>query len=151
MKTTLFVLCILVNFSIGTLSGQNFRIYPIPSFNVFVEGTVWFQETVPFNSKAKRVINVHIYSTKASDSTNCSAEVLIYSLDHQDVLGPYTVNCGETLSVEIDDREWGVSVTPFTPVEVSVWVDLQDLLKKMTGSLPGKEEGLCNHDQKTEP
>jgi len=99
------------------------------------------------NTKAKRIINIHIKTTNKSDSIPCFAEVTIYSLDHQDVLGPYTVNCGETLSVEIDNREWGVSVTSFTPVEVSVWIDSQGQLKNMSGLIiQPKENEICDPD-----
>jgi hypothetical protein len=53
--------------------------------------------------------------------TNCEATVWVYNLDQNTVLGPYTVNCGETLTVEIDEREWGVLVESEEGVIVDVW------------------------------
>ncbi len=147
MKTVCFILCFIVCISINSLSGQVVKIYPIPSYNVLVESSAIFQEMLPSFNKAKREIKIHIIPSLKSDSIPCFAEVTIYSLDHQTVLGPYTVNCGETLSVEIDDREWGVSVTSNTPVDVSVWVDTSSKLKERTGSLvQSKEQEICNPD-----
>jgi len=38
------------------------------------------------------------------------------------VLGPYTVYAGETLDVEIDEREWGVLVQTTYEIQVDVWI-----------------------------
>jgi hypothetical protein len=147
MKTICFILCFIVFISINPLSGQVVKIYPIPSYNVLVESSAIFQEMLPSNNKAKREIKVHIFPSHKSDSIPCFAEVTIYSLDHQTVLGPYTVNCGETLSVEIDEREWGVAVTSYNPVDVSVWIDTSSKLKERTESIiPSKEQEICNPD-----
>ena len=147
MKTICFVLCLIVCISINPLSGQDIKFYPIPSFNVIVDPSANFQEISITNTKARREEHVHIAHANNPDTTSCYAEVTIYSLDHQDVLGPYTVNCEETLSVEIDDREWGVIVTSIIKVKVSVWIDLEGQLKKMTGSfMHSKEQEICDPD-----
>jgi len=147
MKTKCFILCFIVCIFINPISGQVVKIFPIPSYNVLVESSAIFQEMLPSFNKAKREIKVHIFPSHKSDSIPCLAEVTIYSLDHQTVLGPYTVNCGETLSVEIDDREWGVSVTSLIPVEVSVWIDVLQKLKTMPGLIaPTRENEICDPD-----
>jgi len=148
MKTVFFVLCFIVFISVNPLSGQDFKFYPIPSFNVLVDPAAIFQDMQGgSNSKAKREIIVHTKKSNKSDSSSCFASVTLYTLDHQTILGPYTVNCDETLSVEIDDRDWGVSVTSLTEIEVSVWIELQGLLKKMNNPLaPQKEQEVCEPD-----
>jgi len=40
-----------------------------------------------------------------------------------DTLGPYLVQCGETLTVEIDEREWGVLVETGSETLVDVWIE----------------------------
>jgi len=138
-----------VCFFTSPLSGQNHQSYPIPSFNVLVETSAVFQEITeitPSNIDGIRVIHVHINAPQKTDTCTCTAEVLIYSLDHQSVLGPYSVECGTTLSVEIDAREWGVLVTTKTPVDVSVWID-QGLLDKVNRSLfQSRANEFCKPD-----
>ena len=138
MKTTLFTLCIVLCLFTSNVCGQISKPYPIPSYNVLVQTNAAFQETSIPTNKGKRNINVHPKPLQSTDSSSCFCIVLIYSLDKQDVLGPYTVNCSETLTVPIDEREWGVLVTSDTPVEVSVWIDEGSLLKK-TGTIPSKQ------------
>ena len=50
-------------------------------------------------------MNVHVKPKSIADSGSCGATVLIYSLDHETILGPYYINCNETLSIPIDERE----------------------------------------------
>lgn len=57
---------------------------------------------------------------------NCTATVWVYSLDQTTVLGPYTVTCGQTLSVPIDERQWGVLVESEEEVIVDVWIEAGD-------------------------
>jgi|GEM_PF-709751 hypothetical protein len=152
MKTMYFTFILMVCILCSSLSGENVRIYPIPSYNVLVETSALFQENIPGNCKARRKINVHINTSSKPDSIPCIAEVYIYSLDHQDVLGPYYVNCGETLSVEIDDREWGTTVTTTIPVEVSVWIDLLGEKKNSDKSfLPETLRNPGKYDQNLKP
>jgi hypothetical protein len=89
-------------------------------------GYAWFQENgTAFNldgTREKRDAHVRILP-RASESPDCQAQVWLYSLDGLDILGPYTVLCGETLTVEIDDREWGVLVQTDAAVLVDVWIE----------------------------
>lgn len=57
---------------------------------------------------------------------SCTATVWVYSLDQTTVLGPYTVTCGQTLSVPIDERQWGVLVESEEEVIVDVWIETGD-------------------------
>lgn len=102
---------------------QNYPTYPIPSFNISVSQLANFQESDPTSvtdqTRGKRQVNVQVRS--GSDNGPCDATVWIYTLDRTTILGPYNVNCGETLTVEIDDREWGVLVESDYTIEVDVW------------------------------
>jgi len=146
MKTICFTLFFILCVFTSPLLGQIRISYPIPSFDVLVVNSAVFQENTPSNTKAKRVIHVRINVAQKTDTSTCIAEVLIYSLDHQSVLGTYNVECGTTLSVEIDDREWGVSVTSKTPVDVSVWIDQGFLNKENNLTFQIKADDFCKPD-----
>lgn len=101
--------------------------YPIPSFNIPVDsGYARFQENIhPINADAplgKRDAHV-IITSRGPETSGCQAQVWLYSLDGLDILGPYTVMCGETLTVEIDERAWGVLVQTEYDVLVDVWIE----------------------------
>ena len=104
-------------------NAQNIPTYPIPSYNVEVNGYANFREgTVthnPDSPEEKRVVNVEVRIPAINQ--DCQATVWIYTLDYTTVLGPYTVNCNEPLSIPVDDREWGVLVETNEPLSVSVW------------------------------
>jgi len=97
--------------------------YPIPSYNVPVNGTATFQETItdPNSPPAARGERVLIVRVKGSSSS--LATIWVYSLDGQDRLGPFYAYGGETVSVPIDEREWGVIVQCEDPIEVDVWIE----------------------------
>jgi len=115
---------------------QNGKPYPIPSFNVLVNGEANFQETNcnPGNPvKEKSTIHIRIHP-KTLETDSCYGTVWIYSLDGQIVLGPYSLNCGETLSVQIDSsREWGVFVISNIELVIDVWID-ENLMKPIPDS-----------------
>ena len=104
---------------------QVIPIYPIPSFNIDVNGYANFRENRQSESlmqtEGKRVIDVEV-KTPSGDE-NCQATVWVYSLDYTIVLGPFTVNCSEPLSVTIDNREWGVLIESNEELIVDVWFD----------------------------
>jgi hypothetical protein len=109
--------------STAGLSGQTIPNYPIPSYNISVDGYSNFanlHSNSENNSKGRRDVNIHLKSGPVTD-TNCVATVWVYRLDQSAVLGPFTVNCGETLVVGIDDGEWGVLVESDYEVIVDVW------------------------------
>ena len=107
---------ILLSGSFQWVSGQN----PIPSFNVPVYHLANFQESQP--PKGKRDMNVIIHGVEVPYSDTCKATVWVYSLDRNDILGPYTLYNEETLSVGIDDREWGVIIESEDHVTADVWI-----------------------------
>lgn len=123
MKNTLGFLILFLFMVISGLNGQTVPNYPIPSYNVTVNGYANFanlHSSTGDNTKGKRQVNIHLKAGPMSD-TNCVATVWVYRLDQSAVLGPFTVNCGETLVVEIDDGEWGVLVESEEVVIVDVW------------------------------
>ena len=103
--------------------GQKIPVYPIPSSQVPVNGNAIFsqdiQGTAITPTEGKKEIKVQVNSV--AGLPNCQATVWIYTLDRTTILGPYIVNCGETLTVEIDDREWGVLVESENDILVDVW------------------------------
>jgi hypothetical protein len=122
------ILCFLFILSLSGLSGsfaQKLPTYPIPSYNVTVDSLANFRELTNSETSdvcdGKREINVQV---KPKGGTGlCSATVWIYSIDQSTILGPYMVSCGSTLTIEIDDREWGVLVESEDEVLVDVWIE----------------------------
>ena len=110
----------------GAVSGQSIWPYPIPSYQVSVIGLARFCESgININAKApaaKRDGIVKVY-TRNPEITDCRAKVWWYSLDGLDILGPYAVLCGETLTVEIDERAWGVLIETGSETLVDVWIE----------------------------
>jgi hypothetical protein len=108
--------------------GQNLKPFPIPSWQVPIDSgaTARFQEPKATgllkSILEKRDVHVKLKSTNP-ENPYCEAEVWIYSLDGLDAMGPYTVHCGETLVVEIDDRPWGVYVDSEANIIVDVWIE----------------------------
>lgn len=141
MKIIFFVLCILLGLQ-GTLA-QTYRPLPIPSFNVPVSGNTLFQESnnpSGGNTEGKRRIHVQVSSQKNADTISPFATIWVYSLDHTTIYGPFTVASGTTLTVDIDDRDWGVLVEANESVVVSVWITEEDAIPSM--KLTGKAEQL---------
>jgi len=106
-----------------TLKAQN----PIPSyaFPVYYHANFQEQSIVSIqadNYREKRDVVVRT-SCGGTGKTTCSATVWVYSLDGQTIYGPFTVNGGETLRVEIDDRQWGVYIESDDHVNVDVWIE----------------------------
>ncbi len=109
---------------------QGIPIYPIPSSNINVNGYANFMENRQSESllqtEGKRVINVDVNTPFGYGDEDYQARIWVYSLDNTSVLGPFTVNCNEPLSVIIDDREWGVLAETNEELIFSVWIDSQN-------------------------
>ncbi len=122
MRTISLFLFLAIIFAGESVKAQ----YPIPSYNVAINYAATFQEIgSPISefkaSKGKRIANVKL---KGSDSQSfCSARVWLYSMDQEIMLGPYSMMCEDLLSVEIDDRAWGVMVQSDDHVYVDVWIE----------------------------
>jgi hypothetical protein len=124
MKKLLSIsILLIVVMGIKPSNAQNIPTYPIPSYNVDVNGYANFREgttTQTLDSpEEKRVVNIEV--RVPTSNQDCQATVWIYTLDYTTVLGPYTVNCNEPLSVTIDDRKWGVLVETNETLSFSVW------------------------------
>ena len=123
MKNTFGLLILFLFIAISGLNGQTVPTYPIPSYNITVNGYANFaniHSNPENNTKGRRDVTIRLNSGPVTD-TNCVATVWVYRIDQSAVLGPYTVHCGETLVVAIDDGEWGVLVESEEVVIVDVW------------------------------
>ncbi len=119
MKKIFLFTLLLIAFGAAKLNAQS----PIPSFNVMVYPATRFQESLELTnnclpSKGKRIMVITVNGTHQG-----SAVVYVYSLDGLTVFGPYTVNGGQTLFVEIDNRPWGVIVQGNESIIVDVWIN----------------------------
>lgn len=126
MKTkSIGFLLLLMLMGVAKCVSQNLPTYPIPSFNITVDSLANFRETVHSSSPeiidGKKEINVQIKSKVETGS--CEATIWVYSIDQTTVLGPFDLTCGNTLTVEIDDREWGVLVDSDDEILVDVWIE----------------------------
>lgn len=104
-----------------------FAQYPIPSFNAVVDQRGTFKELLQKQQSCQlpelqRYIHVKYKTTKT-----LSDEITVYvcSLDGQTTYGPYNLGPGQTLTVAIDEREWGVAIFSDTEVVLDVWIDEQ--------------------------
>jgi hypothetical protein len=126
MTMIAIVILMLLSFGCTNIYSQNFPIYPIPSYNITVDGYADFMNNISTSQKngtkeVRRVI-IHLKSANGP-SIFCQATVWVYSLDLTTILGPYSVSCGNELRVEIDEREWGVFVESEDEVIVDVWIE----------------------------
>ena len=119
---TILLFCSL--YSSHTFS-QGIPVYPIPSYNVEVNGYVNFSETLTVNRlmqpTGKRDVDVQV-KTPSSGKTG-QVRVWVYKLDHSTALGPYTVTSDTPLEVAIDFSAWGVLVLSDEAVFVDVWTN----------------------------
>ena len=129
MKRILVATLICVLFCLQGTVAQTIRPWQIPSLNIPVFGSALFQENLHpsnDNTEGRRKVYIEVSYQKTPDTLTNSVTVWIYSIDHTTVLGPYSVNYGVTLTVDIDDREWGVMVESSVTVIVSVWIAQDD-------------------------
>ena len=126
MKRTCFVIMFFLLIFVQAGFSQTIKPYPIPSYDIQVNGMAVFQEPAVSEDDSplgRRKIHVQVICQKNLDTLSNMATVWIYSIDGLDILGPYYVTCGNTLEVEIDDREWGALVESDMDINVSVWID----------------------------
>jgi hypothetical protein len=101
---------------------QSIPTYTIPSYDILVDGYTDFREQTTETGLGKRDVSVEV-RTNSYSSEACACTVWVYRLDLTTTLGPFTVACGQTLRVEIDEEQWGVLVNPGAELYVSVWTD----------------------------
>jgi hypothetical protein len=126
MKTRSLLIFLLVVFlGITNCHAQYVPTYPIPSYNIIVDPVANFSQSVQAAKtelgKEKRGITVKL--RQEALPCDCFAEIWFYTRDQTTILGPYTLQCGESIRVEIDEREWGVLVQSEDVVIVDVWYD----------------------------
>jgi hypothetical protein len=126
MKSILICLLMFTLAGLGTRAfTQGWNPYPIPSCNVTVDGVALFEESGPGSpswADGRRVINTSATCNK-SVSSPCTINVWFFSLDGLDILGPFSLTCGGSVSQAIDDRPWGALVQAGCEVEVDVWIN----------------------------
>ena len=136
------LLIILISITALFLSNnESLAQYAIPSYNVkIVTEPTTFEESVNSlsiiipnthrkpvfvqmqNSDEERKINVQVSSSTPGQSAN--ATVQIYSLDEQDILGPFYVTDESILEQPIDNREWGIVIINSSEnCKLSTWID----------------------------
>lgn len=98
---------------------------PIPSYDAKVYGSETFVENHLLNAAStpnwvgKRDM---VVVAQVSGPVGTPISIWVYSLDLQDILGPYILYDGGTITVQIDDRNWGTFIQCATKVTVSVWI-----------------------------
>ena len=96
MKKLTFILTLFLWFSGGISSyAQWIKPYPIPSFNVQVNGYANFQELSTNGDSltdGKRKMHVTTVCHR-SELIRCDITVYVYSLDQHDILGPFYPEC----------------------------------------------------------
>lgn len=100
--------------------------YTIPAYDVeLINDNTTFEESeglIQSQSLEERQIIIEVEDDKPNQTS--WAQVRVYSLDGEDVLGPYTVTEGTQLRVPIDQREWGVIVIDFiSGAIISTWIE----------------------------
>jgi hypothetical protein len=101
---------------------------PIPSFHARIYHVGNFREHNnvsghnPFQNKStKEKRDMQIQATVANGNPKAFAIVYVYSLDMKDILGPFVINSGESLSIPIDERDWGAFITSEDHIYIDVW------------------------------
>ena len=105
--------------------------YSIPAYNVPVNQNTTFQELPsifkedPHGDRARKTVHCDVETQNPPSSQNAViAVVQLYSLDGQQIVGPFNVYEDETLDVDVDDLEWGVTILEVMDNStMSVWVN----------------------------
>jgi len=125
MKKFIFIFVLGVFFaSTATVYSQTLKPYPIPSYNVIVNGLASFQEfqnggTIPMDKKK----TIRVATTCHLPASTFDMIIYAYSLDRQDRMGPYYITAGQDLSIAVDDRNWGLLIKSESEAVVDVWIE----------------------------
>lgn len=124
-KHALLSILLMIFIGITNCLAQHLSTYPIPSYNVIVDPAANFTQLLQLAKKEipKEKRGITVKMRQVSQPCDYSATIWFYSLDQTTILGPYTLQCGESMRVEIDEREWGVLVKSDNIVIVDVWYD----------------------------
>ena len=73
--------------------------------------------------KERRMMNIE--TSVASPTAGFAHSIIVttlYRLDGSGItMGPYYLVCGQSLSVLIDNKIWGVNIVTVDPARISVW------------------------------
>jgi hypothetical protein len=120
MKKLVLVIAVLF-FAAGF---QAKAVKPIPSYHSPMYGLANFQEKhIPLKNGPKEKRDMNVQSTVSGGGPKL-AIVYVYSLDMATILGPFYLYGDDKITVQVDEREWGVFVlTDEQHMTVSVWSD----------------------------
>jgi hypothetical protein len=123
MSTKLNLFTFLIRFSLTSMIER----YMIPSYNIEVKSKANFYEQqnqmLPIQlPSVNKTVCVQGKSPSSPTGIPC-AKVWVYSLDMQDVLGPFDLTAGHLLKVIIDERAWGVYSEASMELIMDVWID----------------------------
>jgi hypothetical protein len=106
-----------------------FAINPIPSYGTKVTFRANFQEknngTSP-GEKERRQMNIQTSTASSGKSQGSVAVVYVYRLQGHKAKGPFYVHPGELLTVEINNKKWGVAMELLDPgaqMLANVWIE----------------------------
>ena len=125
MKKLMLLTAIIFFMGFNGLVAQDMKINPIPSFNYPLNGEkALFQERKSNGNSTKEKRDMDIVVSSASQSLQpVFATVWVVKNLGSVVLGPFTVNDNEKLSIGIDNGTWGVMINSEYDVNVSVWIE----------------------------
>lgn len=123
MKTILFLSILLFLIDVPDAKSQ----YPIPSYDIPVNYRANFQEvnngvSQIHDSRERRKVIVRTVCGSTGISS-CTALVWVYRIDGQAIYGPFIVNPGTDLIVDVDDGLWGVYIESDGPIIVDVLIE----------------------------
>jgi hypothetical protein len=123
MKKILFISLFISILFADSLMAQ----YTIPAWNTPVYYRANFREQSKGISFASRTLRgkrvLHIDAHPGNTTPVSCGTVYVYSLDRVCILGPYQLCEGESLVVDIDEREWNVYIESEAHLEVDVWIE----------------------------
>lgn len=98
--------------------------FPIPSYNTVVDNRATFTEQTKNLKSFENIDSQRVLKVKRASNKTPGDDVVFYacSLDGQTTLGPYNIAPGETISVDIDQRDWGIVVFASVEVVLDVWI-----------------------------
>jgi hypothetical protein len=127
MKKVILILVIFLlagaNASISKAQGFHLgKPNPIPSFNFITTGQTYFEEIIlGGNTREKRNLNVSVSTTSHIPTDEEIATVYLIKNRGAQILGPYYLKDGETLTVSVSGKKWGVVVSSDEEIIVDVW------------------------------
>ena len=125
MKKVLFFTAFILFAGLNSLLAQSVLIHPIPTYNCpLVEMNTGFEE-MPLHAtpgKEKRDMEIEITSSSTWFSA-VYAKVYLVKQSTGYTKGPYFVYLNQTLSIPIDNEQWGVLIRCNWQVSASVWID----------------------------